>query len=1269
MADTDADFTRYAGRVSFPRTPDDLTNTAICPACLHPLTSRVCAVCALDLNHPAAAELFQVSTDAAAVLKSRISLIGRIRFETARLIEQQAAERGADAAISVPAAFPAPTLPLATSPAPAAAAAALTPDRGAPRRSSVQLVMLIVGVSLLSIAAIFFLVFAFITYGLLVRSLIIGGITIAAIVTSSVLNSRRLHSTAEGIAVFAAILVYLDAFAVRANDLAGLASAESASYWGTALVASAVAFVLWHRASGLRVPNVVGFAALAPGLGLLVGGLAVGLDTPARYFAAFAAAGAAGLAHPFARTAVTSVARHTEVVVLLTMSSFALVCASFTAFVVQPQNESAAAIALIMVALIGAAEVVITVRVATSLLARAFAAVASSIGAVAAAMTGTAVSMRMGESETLLFWPVLVATIVALALEALARRAARTPYSVAAVTAAISAGAVAALGLVIAAGLAIAVALGLASSGPANPWSMAAWRTAAERSTLFELTLAGLALVVALTAASWAAAGLLRRRGPILLWAFGALVVLAVPLLESLWLIVSGWFLVAIIALLLLIASGRTVNARGTLRLPIAAAGAAAAALAYSASWLSIDSWGAATLASILLLIGARFVPDAAARIPRAALLGCAAILAIVGAAALAHQLGGDASSWHSSINALRFVGILGVLLLGAALLPAPAAPESGASLSALDRRVLFWLAAPTTLISSGAAAIALNDRSSETTASGLLLPEHGTSLILALMVLAVLLPWATGARAASLRAERALASLAIAPVTYWVVDSFATTAQLPQDSRHATPIVASLLVAVGSLVVAVRRGNSSSRWFRELGIAVVAVPGVLFTVIGGDLIAWFVLLIAAVTALILAVSPDGLFASTSRRRHLGWLAVVLATAGLWLRLSNERVTAIEAYVLPVAAVLLVVGALIWNSARSRGTHSTVAPLVCLGGLLVAILPIAAESATGPVLRAYLIGVISAMLLLVATFSARSGGLRPYLAAVALAGALGVLVTSIGRSYFLVVEGGTADGRLEFWIGSCLVILTAAAFGVVRSDADTPRAVRARELASRILVVVAMTVVLAFEAANLASTGLGLARAFLTLVLFLAIYLTGALRGRAPLDGAVGWIALGYAAAIGFLAIVTGAIDPLEFATVPIALALIADGAVRLAEDPRVRSWAALGPGLAVLLVPSLLASAEDRPLWRLVGLGVVAVSVLIAGAVRRLQAPFIVGAVVALVHGIATFSTEIRIAYESLPWWLWLGIGGVLLIAIAARYERRIKNLRDVALRIASLR
>src|SRR5690606_30169082 len=97
----------------------------------------------------------------------------------------------------------------------------------APRRSSVQITLLAVGISLLSIAAIFFLVYAFITFGLVWRSVIIAGITIAAIAAASLLRRKGLTATAEGIAVFGTVMVLLDLWAARENNLAGLRTTDA----------------------------------------------------------------------------------------------------------------------------------------------------------------------------------------------------------------------------------------------------------------------------------------------------------------------------------------------------------------------------------------------------------------------------------------------------------------------------------------------------------------------------------------------------------------------------------------------------------------------------------------------------------------------------------------------------------------------------------------------------------------------------------------------------------------------------------------------------------------------------------------------------------------------------------------------------------------------------------------------------------------------------------------------------------------------------------
>ena len=78
---------------------------------------------------------------------------------------------------------------------------------------------------------------------------------------------------------------------------------------------------------------------------------------------------------------------------------------------------------------------------------------------------------------------------------------------------------------------------------------------------------------------------------------------------------------------------------------------------------------------------------------------------------------------------------------------------------------------------------------------------------------------------------------------------------------------------------------------------------------------------------------------------------------------------------------------------------------------------------------------------------------------------------------------------------------------------------------------------------------------------------------------------------------------------------------------------------------------------------------VIVVGALRRLQAPFVIGALVLLVHAVAQLWPWISLAYGAVPWWLWLGVGGVVLIVLAARYEQRIANFKAIAVNISALR
>ncbi len=104
--------------------------------------------------------------------------------------------------------------------------------------------------------------------------------------------------------------------------------------------------------------------------------------------------------------------------------------------------------------------------------------------------------------------------------------------------------------------------------------------------------------------------------------------------------------------------------------------------------------------------------------------------------------------------------------------------------------------------------------------------------------------------------------------------------------------------------------------------------------------------------------------------------------------------------------------------------------------------------------------------------------------------------------------------------------------------------------------------------------------------------------------------------------------------------------------------------------MPSLLAiDATGEPLWRAVALGVVAAAVFVLALRMKLQAPFVIGGVVLLVHLLVQSWPLLELVGDAVEWWVWLGLAGVAVIALGARYERRLQNVRTVAVRISQLR
>lgn len=1338
-------FRARAGVMAWPRNLDDLTSTSQCPACLSALRSAVCDACGLDLNHPSAAQLAEISTQAAALLGSRVSLIGRIRVETEELAASRAttAESVAVASLASSAAplaggtvaapftppiapavaapiVPAPIVPVDLAPivpSPTTTLPPVAPTAGQslppqsttpakPRRSSVQLTLLVTGILLLSVFAIFAIVYAFINYGVVWRSIIIGAVTIATFVAASMLRKRSLAASAEGVGVLALVLFYLDAFALRANDFFGLASSDGRGYWGVVLLISAVVLVAWHRLAGIRSASIVGFGAFAPGVGLLTSFLlskfAENLDAAPHTVVVLAAVAAAALVIVLiprpASTLRPAFLGTSERAIVAATAGLALFGAAPLAFLAwEPGHSGAATLSLVVFGLIAGGLAVILGRRSLDGLDRGAAlAFAGYAGAVVAA-SGAAYGWREAAAGPAIgiLLPVVVSCLVAAALVLLWRSRtgfARATARAAALLATIVAGitALPALGVTLArlADYVLGALIHASDSSLETPSWLGPDTFGVDTPVVAVLALLCVLLIGA------ALAGATSRLGsvlPALAAGCSAVVLLAVPLAGALWLAIALWLSLAVVALIVLISQARR-QLRSRLRGALIMTVGGATTLAWLSGITGAPSWLAVSLAAIAIVLGARFATSSAAL--RAGLLSIAIVLTLI---TVAITMGRGFTS--EPLVTFATLALVCAALLAISSLSIPAM-LLGRFASTLDRRVTFWLAAamaiPMILISG---AIASSYPLGALGSSGALFAV-GLALCVAsgVVLIAASALWMGRETNRSLTPERYLAMAALAPALAWTLGSLVALLARPDLLGGRLPIetleaalqlapIAAVVVAAAALLAHAVAHAGEARWPGDVGAALLGAVAVLAAVFGsvsgsavmvpsGLSTGWLVLLLAAVATLLLSTSADGLVGSVSPRRYLIWLALAFAMAGLWWCLAESSVTALEPYLLPLTAAMLLIAALMSRTERhaapaaapAAAPHSTgsAVPTIVLAALVVSIVPLSLVAAMTPgeQLRSAIMLAVSIGLLLCGSLIPARPATRAYLDAAALSGGIGTLIISAIRGFDAADAGAAAGLTVEAWILPGVAALVVAALGQSKRRPENDGFAKT---ISTTLIITAIVLLAAVELRASLAGGSATLRLTSVVVALSALHVLAFRFDRVPFTARVSWVSLGVASALAVFGF--GMLSAPELGTVPIALALLATGAMHLAATPAARSWPWLGPGVAVLLLPSLLATIDERPVWRLVALGVVGVAVVTLAVVLRLQAPFLIGVAVVMIHGIATFAPQIRAVYELADWWLWAGLGGVLLVALAIRYEHRIRNLRSAVSTIAALR
>ena len=156
----------------------------------------------------------------------------------------------------------------------------------------------------------------------------------------------------------------------------------------------------------------------------------------------------------------------------------------------------------------------------------------------------------------------------------------------------------------------------------------------------------------------------------------------------------------------------------------------------------------------------------------------------------------------------------------------------------------------------------------------------------------------------------------------------------------------------------------------------------------------------------------------------------------------------------------------------------------------------------------------------------------------------------------------------------------------------------------------------------------------------------------------LGWLGGVLLAAATWVRLADLGVQAPEPYTLPSAAALLILGVVRLLRDPSTSTARALGPGLALATVPSLLWVLVEPVSLRAVLLGAGCLALVLVGAWLRWSAPLVVGATV----GGLLVLRELTPYAAAVPQWVLIGVAGTLLTVVGITWERRMRDVRYAA-------
>ncbi|MFF8512426.1 SCO7613 C-terminal domain-containing membrane protein [Streptomyces sp. NPDC015492] len=253
----------------------------------------------------------------------------------------------------------------------------------------------------------------------------------------------------------------------------------------------------------------------------------------------------------------------------------------------------------------------------------------------------------------------------------------------------------------------------------------------------------------------------------------------------------------------------------------------------------------------------------------------------------------------------------------------------------------------------------------------------------------------------------------------------------------------------------------------------------------------------------------------------------------------------------------------------------------------------------------------------------------------------------------LVAASSAAGGFEDHWTALALLGVTAATAAV---------GAKARPVA---LPVETTGAVVALPAFALAAPR----PAFLALTLALGGVVAAATAVRPERRRFASWTAAVLFLLAAWVRLAAWEVTTPEAYTLPVTVPALVVGFLRRRRDPEASSWTAYGPGLAATLLPSLVAAWTDPEWPRPLALGLAALAVTLLGARFRLQALLVLGGSVLALVGLHELAPYVVQAVGALPRWLPPALAGLLLLAVGATYEQRLRDARRLRDRVARMR